>query len=331
MSTARLIHILSILQQRTNAEKALTLHEIHSQLLRLYPEEYCSEQRVRYDLSVLKGLSSVGALSVRVESEAGAHNQLRYKAYHPGFGLNEARMVFDSISISRFLSLQQKNTLISQLEGYLSDQEVRQLRQRVQTRDCLMQNEKLPQTLLMLYRALDVRRCLDFTYCKFDLDGRQKPVKQYHRILPLMVIWEKEHYYLVALNPDHPEDDQQRNYRVDRMTSLSLSVKFWRKVPSVPLRYGQFDMFPAKEKCRVTFRLHRDLLDLAFETFGTNIRPVVDREKDDWIRFTAEAELSTGFERWVLGQADKIEVLDPPAVRLRLRKLLQNLCDYYRD
>lgn len=37
MSTARLIHILSILQQKTNAEKALTLHEIHSQLLRLYP------------------------------------------------------------------------------------------------------------------------------------------------------------------------------------------------------------------------------------------------------------------------------------------------------
>ena len=31
--------------------------------------------------------------------------------------------------------------------------------------------------------------------------------------------------------------------------------------------------------------------------------------------FTAEVELSTGFERWVLGQADKIEVLGPPAVR----------------
>lgn len=30
MSTARLIHILSILQQKTNAEKALTLHEIHT-------------------------------------------------------------------------------------------------------------------------------------------------------------------------------------------------------------------------------------------------------------------------------------------------------------
>lgn len=163
MSAARLIYILGILQQETNADKAMTLHQIYDKLLLLHPEEHCSEQRVREDLSVLEGLSEEGALAVRVESSAGAHNQRRYKAYHPNFGLNEARMVFDSISISRFLSSRQKSSLISQLEGYLSDQEVRRLQQRVQTRICLMQNEKLPQTLQLLYQALDSHRCLDFS------------------------------------------------------------------------------------------------------------------------------------------------------------------------
>ena len=220
--------------------------------------------------------------------------------------------------------------LISQLEGFLSLQEVRQLRQRVQVRDCLMQNKKLPQTLRLLYRALDVHRCLDFTYCKFDLKGHQQPVKHYSRILPLKVVWEQEHYYLIALNPAHPEMEQQRNYRVDRMVDLSMSEPFWRKVPCSALRYGQFDMFPAKERCRATFRLHRDLLDMAFETFGTNISPVIDTEKDDWVRFTAEVELSTGFTRWVLGQADKIEVLGPPIVRDRIQQQLLAICDYYR-
>lgn len=78
-------------------------------------------------------------------------------------------MVFDSIAISRFLSPQQKNVLISKLEGYLSHQEVRQLQQRVQTRIGFMQNEKLPQTLQVPYQALRSHRCLDFTYCRFDL------------------------------------------------------------------------------------------------------------------------------------------------------------------
>ena len=331
MSAARLLLILAILQRETNADKALTLHQIHDKLLRLHPEEDCTEQRIRGDLSVLEGLSEEGALSVRVESSVGAHNQRRYKAYHPHFGLNEARMVFDSIFINRFLSLRQKKSLISQLEGYLSEQEVRQLQQRVQTRPCLMQNENLPQTLQVLYQALDNRRCLDFSYCRFDLDGRQKPIKRYSRILPLKIVWEKEHYYLIALNPDHPEGEQQRNYRVDRMADLSISDPFWRKAPETPLYYGQFDMFPAQEKERVTFRMHRDLLDFAFETFGTGICPAVDEEKEECVRFTTKVELSVGFDRWVLGQAEKIEVLGPPAVRDRLRRLIETLCNYYRD
>lgn len=331
MSAARLIHILAILQQKTNANKTMTLHQIHDKLLLLHPEERCSEQRVREDLSVLEGLSEEGAIPVKVESSAGAHNQRRYKAYHPNFGLNEARMIFDSISISRFLSPRQKSELISQLEGYLSEQEVRRLRQRVQARACLMQNERLPQTLQMLYQALDSHCCLDFDYYRFDLDGQQKRTKQYRQILPLKIVWEKEHYYLVALNPDHPEGEQQRNYRVDRMEKLSLSVPFWRKIPDVPLHYGQFDMFPAREKARVTFRLHRDLLDMAFETFGTEIRPVVDEEKTGWVRFTTEVELSIGFTRWVLGQAEKIEILGPPAVRTNLCQLIDIIYNYYRD
>ena len=111
MSAERLIHILAILRQDTNADQALTLHQIQDKLLRHHPETRCSEQMIRRDLALLEGLSEEGALSVRVESSAGPHNQRYYKAYHPDFGLNEARMVFDSISISRFLSPRQKKSL----------------------------------------------------------------------------------------------------------------------------------------------------------------------------------------------------------------------------
>ncbi len=331
MSKARMIHILSILQQETNENRALTLHEIRDKLSERYPQEGYSEQGIRRDLSVLEGLSDERALSVQIESEVTAHNQRKYKAYHPQFGLNEARMIFDSISISRFLSAEQKKTLISQLEGFLSQQEVRQLRERVQTRDCLMQNRQLPQTLNLLYQAINACRCVDFTYCKFDLKGRQQPIKQYSRIQPLKIVWEKEHYYLVALNPAHKEDNQQRNYRVDRITKLSITEPFWKKTPPTSLRYGQFDMFPSNEVCGVTFRLHQDLLDFAFETFGTNIRPVQDKEKPGWVRFTAEAEISIGFFRWVFGQAEKIEVMGPPEIRERVRNYLQEICDNYRE
>ena len=170
MSRARILYILEILEVETNCDRALTLQEISDILLARYPEEDCSQQRIREDISILQSLSNEGIVSFRLDVQSGAHNQHRYKLYHPGFGLNEARMVFDSVSISRFLSRSQKNNLLSQLEGFLSGDEVRRLKQRVQSRDCLMQNEMLPQTLQIIYQAIDEYKCLHFGYCRFNLE-----------------------------------------------------------------------------------------------------------------------------------------------------------------
>ena len=331
MSRARLLHVLSILATETNASCGLTLQEICQILFVQHPEESCSEQRVREDIAVLQTLSEEKFMAFEIKYETGPHNQRKYKLYHPTFGLNEARMVFDSISISQFLSQTQKNSLISQLEGFLSRSEVQQLKQRVRVRPCLMQDEMLPQTLQLVYRAIDERKCLHFDYSRFDITGRQQVRKTYRHIRPIQVVWEQEHYYLVAINPEHGEDDQQRNYRIDRMRNVTFDTGEWGQVKKLGFSYGQFDMFSAKEKQIVTFRVHQDLLDMVFETFGTNIICHPDNERQKWIVFSAEVELSGGFDRWVLRQTDKIEVLSPMPVRNHIYQLLQDIIASYRE
>ena len=127
MSRTRLLHILSILETETNVSCGLTLQEICQILFERYPEEFCSEQRVRDDISVLQAFSEENL----------------------------------------FLSQAQKNLLISQLEGFLSQSEVQQLKQRVRVRPCLMQNEMLPQTLQVIYQAIDERKCLYIGFLYF--------------------------------------------------------------------------------------------------------------------------------------------------------------------
>lgn len=127
MSRTRLLHILSILETETNVSCGLTLQEICQILFERYPEEFCSEQRVRDDISVLQAFSEENL----------------------------------------FLSQAQKNLLISQLEGFLSRSEVQQLKQRVRVRPCLMQNEMLPQTLQVIYQAIDERKCLYIGFLYF--------------------------------------------------------------------------------------------------------------------------------------------------------------------
>lgn len=109
MSRARLLHVLSILETETNVSCGLTLQEICQILFKRHPEELCSEQRVRDDISTLQVISEENLMAFELKQESGPHNQQKYKLYHPAFGLNEARMVFDSISISQFLSPSQDN------------------------------------------------------------------------------------------------------------------------------------------------------------------------------------------------------------------------------
>ena len=130
---------------------------------------------------------------------------------------------------------------------------------------------------------------------------------------------------MVAINPEHAENDQQRNYRIDRMRNVAFDTGEWKQVNARGFSYGQFDMFSSKEKRIVKFRVHQDLLDMVFETFGTHIICIPADERLEWIVFYAEVALSGGFERWVLLQTGKIEVLAPPSVRNRIDQPLQNI------
>ena len=331
MSQSRLLHILSILETETNEHQSLSLQDICRILFRRYPEDRCSPQRVRSDIATLQAVSDEGIMSFHLEQQAAWRNKKQYKLYHPGFGLNEARMMFDSISISPLFSQSQKNAILSQLEGFLSRREVQQLKQRVQARPCLMQNEMLPQTLQLIYQAIEERKCLSFDYTRFDIHGQKRTVKSYRHIRPIEVVWEQERYYLIALNPAHEETDQQRTYRIDRIINIAFDTGIWKPVATPCHSYGQFDMFSSKDKSVVKFRIHQTLLDMVFETFGTDIICRPDYENPDWIIFSAEVDLSEGFDRWVLRQTNKIEILAPLTVRQHIHQLLQQILSNYGD
>lgn len=329
MSRARLLYLLSLLETDTNESCALSLQELCRRLFLRHPEESCSEQQVRKDLSLLQALSDERALPFHLEVEHGPRNCSRYRLYYPGFGLNEARMVFDPVSISQFLTQSQKNALLSRLEGFLSHGEVQQLKQRVRPRPCLTSGDSLLETLRVLYQAISDHTCLRFRYMKFDLSGTLRPQRSYRRIRPIRVVWEGEHYYLVALNPEHPPQEQQRHYRVDRMEQVEADDGTWVPVDAASLSRGQFDMFSARETRLVRFRVRRSLLDMVFETFGTSILCRPDPSDPDWVIFSAQVELSGGFDRWVLRQTDCLEVLDPPEVRSRIQDLLRRTLALY--
>lgn len=94
-------------------------------------------------------------LPFALEQKVGPHNQFVYGLIRPHFGLNAARLVFDSVSASHFLANAQKQDLLEQMGDLLSHYNMRRLRNRLQTRTCLLSSSQLPETLYGLYQAIE--------------------------------------------------------------------------------------------------------------------------------------------------------------------------------
>lgn len=327
MSQARILYLLKLLSEETDQDTGITLHQIKNRLCEQATDRVWDEQRLRADLSFIQWLCDKGEMPFRLEQTTGPHNEYRYRLYRPKFGLNEARLVFDSISTSQFLSDLQKRELLSQMEGFLSKREIRSLKQRVQSRSVSMTSTDLPQKLKTIYTAIEQHRCLQCDYFKYGVDGKKRLDKQYRELRPIQVIFANGHYYLSAINPSGGNRSEHK-YRIDRMERIKEDRGIWLPIKQGDLSYGQFDMFGREQLMVVRLRIHRTLMDMAVEVLGPGALFCAD-EDPDWSRVTAEVEISDGFYRWVLRQAGKLEVLAPEEIRQNVREKLQAMLENY--
>ncbi len=225
MSALHLFYLLKILKEETDCTHVLTLQDIQDKLNNRHPDYPIKETGVRNSLQSLQQLCDTHVLPFKLEVHPGSHNQFSYRLIRPKFGLNEARLAFDSISASPFLSSSQKKDLLTQMEILLSHYDMRRLRNRLQTRSCLLPSSQLPETLEKLYQAIDDNHLVSFDYYKFDLCGNRILTKHYANIQPLRIVWADERHYLQALNPEHSIEDQQRCYHADRMQNVQVILQ----------------------------------------------------------------------------------------------------------
>lgn len=331
MSQRRILYLLKLLSEETDAVHGITLHKIYDLLAQNYPEFDCSEQRVRHDLELISDVCCNGGcnafLPLRFERRSGPHNEYEYHLYNPDFGLEDAKLLFDPVSNNQFLSMSKKRSLIGQMEGLLSTRQVQQLVHNLPIPPVLPLSDTLIDAINMIDDALMRQSCLRFDYVKYDVDGKPGRGISHRHIRPITTVCRMDHYYLIALNPSHPPKDRQRTYRIDRMRSVALDSGEWLRSDPERTQAGQFDMFTPEAKMVVILRVHPDLMDMVVE----QLSPIhsCHADEDGWARVTASVEISHGFDRWVLKQAGKIQVLAPPMIQTRITNILQKMMDSY--
>ncbi len=231
------------------------------------------------------------------------------------FQLPELKLLVDAVQSSRFISHKKSGELIRKLEGLASEHQAKQLRRQVYVDGRVKTgNENVYYAIDKLHTAIAAGKAVSFQY--FDYNGKKEKAfrregKRY-MVSPYGLIWSDEYYYLVGL--DHQDTGDLRCYRVDRMSSLTVTGCL--RVVTEETRdfdlaeYGQkhFNMFAGRE-AKVRLRCEERMVNAVLDRFGLDVMLIPDGE--GYFSLTVDAVVSPQFYGWLFGLGTMVRITAP--------------------
>ena len=114
---------------------------------------------------------------------------------------------------------------------------------------------------------------------------------------PLVVVWNKDNYYLICYYDKH---DDLFTYRIDRMEEAKEEAA--ERV---------FSMFGGEEQ-KVDLQFDSEMLDDVFDKFGEEVNIV--KVDDATYQLKVPIQVSKTFYAWVVGTQGKMRILAPHTV-----------------
>lgn len=248
------------------------------------------------------------------------------------FQLPELKLLVDAVQSSRFISQQDRRSLIAKLEGQASRHQAQSLHRQVYVagQDASV-NRTVYYTIDTIHAAIGADRQISFQY--FDYSPERERILRHggalYRVSPFLLLRNDSFYYLIAYDGGHGE---LRHYRVDRMLRLSrLRAKRRGKALFEGLdleRYTEqhFSMFRGQQQ-DVTLRCENRFSGVMIDRFGQEIS--MAPEAEGYFTLTIRLSVSEQFYGWVLGLGTGVTILSPAPVREGLRDYLQRQLSLY--
>ena len=309
----KLLALLHIFEQKTDENHLLNV----PQLVELLEQQGILAERK----SIYSDIDTLCALGYDIQLRRGRGGG--YWMASRAFELSELKLLVDAVQASKVISARTSKKLIRKLEALCSEYEGTQLQRQVYVDGRPKADSR---TLLYSIDALHTainRGCL--------VQFRYKGSSAVRTVSPWQLAWENGCYYLIAYQ-DEKEPAGIRNYRVDRMSSVTVlgdarrGKAEFRQFDLPAYLRKHFNMFGGTEY-RVTLRCAADLEPVMRERFGRE--PVFCPEEDGHFHFDVPVCVSQQFFGWVCGFGGKVEVTAPAAVRTQLHEMVQSLAEQH--
>jgi len=336
-----IVSILDILKQYTDVDHKLSQKGI----VELLEKEYqlvVDRKAVKRNLMNLIdfGYNLEFSESTRINKDGEEETIYTDWYFEREFSDAELRLLIDSLLFSKHIPYSQCKDLIKKIEG-LSNQYFRSKVKHIRNLpEEMPENKQLFCNIEVLDEAIEKGRQVAFLYNDFGVDKKLHPrlddgeAPRRYIINPYQMVATNGRYYLIC---NYDKYDNVANYRVDRISDIELL-----KVPAKPQNKVQglengldlpkhmaehIYMFEGPSE-RVTFRAQKYIVGEIIDWFGKDVR--FSNETADEVTASVSVNLNA-MRYWAMQYAQHIKVLSPQSLVDKIKEIIREVAEKYKD
>ena len=321
----KMMYLVKILSERTDAENGLTMQEL---IDALEEEDIKAERK-----SIYSDISALNEYGLDIISDKDGRNFV-YKMVSREFELPELKLLVDAVQSSKFITENKSNKLIKKIEGLTSIYEAKSLHRQVYVANRIKtKNESVYYNVDDIQKAIAENRMISFQYFQWT-PNKERELRHdgaRYEISPWALTWDDENYYMIGYDS---EAEKIKHYRVDKMMKISIIEDAKREgkaefkdMDMAIYSKKVFGMFGGKEET-VTLRCRNDMAGVIIDRFGTEVN--ITKKDKQYFNARVSVQVSPQFFGWVFSLGDGVQISGPKSVVDRMKTELKNVMNLYK-
>lgn len=325
----RLLVLKEIFLRETDEDNQLSIKKLVEKLQIEIPGCTANEKKVKEYIEILK------ATGFEIIDNTEKYGKKIYSHQDRLFEKYQLRLLIDPILSARFITEEEKRNIVSNVKKLTSSHVAKSLPDPIVYQQSINQDYNLIKLHIdKIHDAIFESKLIKFQYGDFNIEKEFQLRKggEHYQIKPLALIWESDFYYLIGEDTKYSEEDNPRNYRLDRMRDVVITenkfVKNRRDISSYVQQ--SFHMFGGQDEwMTLQFQLNRVALNGVIDKFGVDAD--IRKGEDNTFILKAKAKLSEGLKGWILGWGRHVKVLSPPSLVEDMKQELEKMMRAYEE
>lgn len=314
----KLLYLLKILMEKTDADHTLTVPEM---ILELDKYNIKAERKSIYD--DIESLITFGIDILCRKSKT-----YDYYIASRTFELAELKLLADAVASSKFITEKKSRELIKKIGSLTSSHEAKQLVRQIYVAGRVKTiNEKIYYNVDIINQAIGNSKQISFKYFEYTIEKKKRYRNDGNKYIasPYALTWDDENYYMISY---YEKYNGITHFRVDKMEDIEITDQNCHTEDINIVEYTKkiFSMYGGEEET-VNIQFDNSLLGVVIDRFGKET--VTYKIDENSFMAILTVEVSPPFWGWIFQFGNKAKIISPENVRDKFVEYLNEVKDSY--